>query len=236
MNATIQRYTAVNRMGFLLGATILFAAPGYARAQSFDLDCRQIQTAYGGTYGKPRMHLQIDLVAGKWCADECTSIEPVIKSDAGLLTLLDGTYNFGDRRFRSVDLSGGKLVEILGVGESYERKLEFLCRSESFGSFAPYLARDAVPQGDLGRSIYAAGFPMDADGKALAGRVGFRIEVDANGIAKGCTISQSSGDAVLDQRVCPLIMNSARFRPATDRTGKAIAGSYESAVRWISAD
>ncbi|HEX4847074.1 MAG TPA: energy transducer TonB [Novosphingobium sp.] len=224
------------RAAIFLAAMAAAAWPALALAQGFDLDCRQVPTEAGLTYGPRKMHLQIDRAAGKWCADRCDTVEKLAAADGDRLTLLDGLTKLGDPVYRMVDLSTAAMVDVFGVGKPWERKVHFICTPDTFGGFAPYLAADPEPIGNIGTKILAGGPPRGADGKMLEGRVAFRIEVDAAGQPTACAITAASGTPALDERICPLVMPGLRFRPARDRAGKAVPGRYESRVRWINPD
>lgn len=75
-------------------------------------------------------------------------------------------------------------------------------------------------------------YPPRALRERMEGSVGFQLEVGANGRATDCTITQSSGYAVLDERTCRSLMRRARFIPALDDEGYPTAGRYVSSVRW----
>jgi TonB family protein len=55
---------------------------------------------------------------------------------------------------------------------------------------------------------------------------------DIDGSPKLCSITQSSGHADLDEATCNNIIRRARFFPAQDDNGRAIAGEWSSRVRW----
>ncbi|QUL36473.1 TonB family protein [Erythrobacter sp. JK5] len=65
-----------------------------------------------------------------------------------------------------------------------------------------------------------------------AGRAGFRLEISAAGEVTGCTITRSTGHAVLDAATCDLITSRAKFDPAKDSAGKKVPGSFSSSVNW----
>lgn len=67
----------------------------------------------------------------------------------------------------------------------------------------------------------------NAQGRTVAG-----IIVDASGMASGCKIIESSGTAELDTTTCAIAMRRARFAPARDAGGRAIASWYILPVRW----
>ena len=68
--------------------------------------------------------------------------------------------------------------------------------------------------------------------RGLTGTANFRLDIAANGRVSNCSITRSSGHSVLDEATCTLIQKRARFEPARDTSGDAVAGSYASAIRW----
>ena len=82
--------------------------------------------------------------------------------------------------------------------------------------------------------------PQDYPAPALRsleeGRVTFRLDVDAVGAVRGCSIVTSSGSAVLDVHTCDLMRLRARFVPARGPMNKAIPSEYLSAITWVLPD
>jgi TonB family protein len=76
-------------------------------------------------------------------------------------------------------------------------------------------------------------YPADAIRAEKQGKVGYRLDVDAAGAVTGCTIIASSGSALLDAPTCELLRKRARFQPARDRNGRAIASAWNSALKWV---
>jgi TonB family protein len=89
-----------------------------------------------------------------------------------------------------------------------------------------------VPVTNPGTWISNADYPPAALRRRAQGFVGFRLSVDTAGVPTGCAISNSSQDRELDQATCDLLLARARFRPARDADGNAVAGSFASRVRW----
>jgi hypothetical protein len=63
--------------------------------------------------------------------------------------------------------------------------------------------------------------------------VSFRLSVDARGIPTACEIQRSYNDKKFDDVTCTLLVRRARFSPALDAAGQAIASYYLSTVRWV---
>lgn len=91
---------------------------------------------------------------------------------------------------------------------------------------------DPIPASNPGTWVTPMDYPSAALRAEAEGVVGFRLGVDASGVPTACAITRSSGDATLDETACRLMQARARFTPATDAKGAAIAGSWSSAVRW----
>lgn len=89
------------------------------------------------------------------------------------------------------------------------------------------------PMGNPGAWVTPADYPILALRGELEGTVGFRIKVGPDGVPTARVITQSSGHAELDAATCPPVMQRARFRPATDATGKTVPGEYNSRIRWV---
>ncbi len=75
-------------------------------------------------------------------------------------------------------------------------------------------------------------YPAEALTKNLAGTVELAFAVDPAGRATGCSIVISSGSTILDDAACNAMIPRARFEPARDASGKAVAGTSPRRVRW----
>ena len=81
-----------------------------------------------------------------------------------------------------------------------------------------------------------ANYPFFAKAREDEGLVRFVVTVDASGIARDCIIVEEAEAETLNQPTCDLIMAEARFEPARDRRGRAIAASFSRPVRWVLED
>ena len=95
--------------------------------------------------------------------------------------------------------------------------------------FDPVPAR---PRNDPGGWVTTNDYRSSWIRRELTGTARFRLEIAASGRVEGCTITASSGHLALDDATCSLIRKRAKFEPARDRSGDAVAGSYSSALRW----
>jgi protein TonB len=86
---------------------------------------------------------------------------------------------------------------------------------------------------NAGQWISLGDYPLEALVLRQQGTVAFRVEVNGAGMVTGCTITQSSGTAVLDSQTCALAFQRARFAAAKDDNGEAAAGTFSSKVQWV---
>ncbi|HEX6374648.1 MAG TPA: energy transducer TonB [Allosphingosinicella sp.] len=80
----------------------------------------------------------------------------------------------------------------------------------------------------IGRDDYPAA-ALRAEEQGLSS---YRAEIGPNGRVVSCTIVGSSGSGSLDGATCRLLKSRARFLPALNARGRAIADVYYSAVFW----
>jgi protein TonB len=87
-------------------------------------------------------------------------------------------------------------------------------------------------KGDKGSWISNDDYPSSALRAGEQGVVGISMSVDAEGRVTSCSVTSSSGSSALDQATCRLYPRKARFVPARDDAGRAIASTYVDRVRW----
>lgn len=90
----------------------------------------------------------------------------------------------------------------------------------------------AKPMGNPGEWVTQNDYPSKALQQERQGTTAFRLFIDAKGKVTECVVIDTSGSDDLDTTTCMLVKERASFRPATDKKGKAIAGTYSSRVRW----
>lgn len=73
---------------------------------------------------------------------------------------------------------------------------------------------------------------LQAQTEGMAGKVGFKLVVNSEGMASACTITETSGWPILDRITCASAMRRARFYPALDGLGEPTTGEFSSAVNW----
>lgn len=89
-----------------------------------------------------------------------------------------------------------------------------------------------TPLGDVGRWVRADDYPSGALQRTRQGEVVFQLTVDELGKVDDCKILSSSGHSELDERVCTVMQSRAKFQPALDNKGQAVAGPWFSTVEF----
>jgi len=79
-------------------------------------------------------------------------------------------------------------------------------------------------------------YPPAAMRAEQEGTVAVRLNVEATGRVSNCTIVSSSGSVALDAATCRIFRSRARFNPARDSEGRAIASVHGDRVRWVLPD
>jgi len=78
--------------------------------------------------------------------------------------------------------------------------------------------------------IHADDYPEDALRAGSYGRVSLHLQITAEGRVSACSVTETSGSRSLDTASCSAAKHRARFLPARDAEGHAIAGDYRVGV------
>lgn len=95
------------------------------------------------------------------------------------------------------------------------------------------LGRRPVPLKSPGTWVLNDDYPPSARASGAQGIVNFRLSVDERGKPTACHIQQSTRPIEFDTAVCQAMMKRARFEPALDKDGLAIASYYRSTVNFV---
>jgi TonB family protein len=76
-------------------------------------------------------------------------------------------------------------------------------------------------------------YPKAAIKARHQGTTTYRLSIGPDGAVTGCTIVQSSGWEELDSTTCRILRERARFNPARNAAGEAIADEYHGRARWV---
>ncbi|HEX8654559.1 MAG TPA: TonB family protein [Allosphingosinicella sp.] len=79
-------------------------------------------------------------------------------------------------------------------------------------------------------------YPRGLGEAGVRGRVGVRYSVETDGRVTNCSVTRSSGSAVLDDTTCTLIEQRFRYDPARDRFGRPIRSNLIESYEWLVED
>ena len=98
----------------------------------------------------------------------------------------------------------------------------------------PYLSapRPPWPLVMLHRLLSSDDYPPAALRNEERGDVDFRLAIGRDGRVSGCTITGSSGSAILDSATCRTIQARARFAPARDADGRPTSDRLRGRMSW----
>jgi TonB family protein len=109
--------------------------------------------------------------------------------------------------------------------------------SEAAGPAPPATPSEAVPptraQGNIVGLFSSADYPVAALIEREEGTVSFVAGVDPAGRVSDCMIAQGSGSASLDLATCTIVQRRARYAPARDARGQAVADRVTGRIKWV---
>ncbi|HEY7808983.1 MAG TPA: TonB family protein [Allosphingosinicella sp.] len=90
----------------------------------------------------------------------------------------------------------------------------------------------AVPKAPVERLVTVEDYPAAALRAGEQGQVRVILDIAPTGRVTGCRITASSGSAILDSSTCRLLYSRARFTPAQDAAGNAVADRFATSLTW----
>ncbi len=84
----------------------------------------------------------------------------------------------------------------------------------------------------LAEEIFDSDYPAEALRRNESGRVVYDVDVSATGVPMRCTVSESSGSAVLDRHTCDIVMQRTAYIPASNGAGGTARGVYRGSINW----
>lgn len=96
----------------------------------------------------------------------------------------------------------------------------------------PVKSQSARAKTNLAGYVSDADYPSDAIRREEQGTTRFRLAVGPDGRVSDCAVTGSSGSAALDMATCRLMKSRARFSPARDSSGNAVADVVTNAISW----
>jgi protein TonB len=96
----------------------------------------------------------------------------------------------------------------------------------------PAVAVQLSPRGSPQSWVTNDDYPPSAQRDGVEGSTGVRVQVGPDGRVTACAVTSSSGSTILDDTACRLVTRRARFNPAKEAGGSAIASSWAGRFRW----
>jgi len=96
----------------------------------------------------------------------------------------------------------------------------------------PSQAVNAAPERNWRNWITTDDYPTAALRQEIQGTVIISVVIGTDGRVRSCLVTQSSGSKLLDDATCRLYTQRARFTPARDADGHAIAAQRTDRYRW----
>ena len=81
--------------------------------------------------------------------------------------------------------------------------------------------------------IRNADYPREVAAAGVEGNLTTRYVIGANGRVTGCSVTETSGNAVLDAVTCRLVIERYRYRPARDARGKKVGDVVYEDHSWV---
>jgi periplasmic protein TonB len=97
---------------------------------------------------------------------------------------------------------------------------------------APTVNKAASAKGNPATWFSTDDYPARALREEAEGTVGISWEINEQGRAENCRVTQSSGNADLDEASCRVLMRKARYTPALDQNGNPMRTTSSRRVSW----
>jgi hypothetical protein len=95
------------------------------------------------------------------------------------------------------------------------------------------LARRPEPIGSPATWLRTSDYPQAMIKGGKQAQINFRLSIGADGAPTACEVQRSYNDKTFDEVTCTILMRRARFSPAVDPSGQAVASYYLNTVRWV---
>lgn len=94
------------------------------------------------------------------------------------------------------------------------------------------VAQEAKPVDNPASWISTDDYPAAALREGMEGTTAVQMSISAEGDVTGCTVTATSGHPILDDLTCNLLSLRAKYAPAKDRNGRAMASQDDRRVHW----
>lgn len=110
--------------------------------------------------------------------------------------------------------------------------IALLAAAPAAASAQPQPAASARAKANLASLFSDEDYPAAAIRNREQGPVAFSLSVGADGRPTACSVTGSSGSAILDSTTCRLLMMRARFEPARDAGGRPTTDTVSGRIVW----
>ncbi|MEA3064670.1 MAG: periplasmic protein TonB [Sphingomonadales bacterium] len=107
-----------------------------------------------------------------------------------------------------------------------------LAPAPAVASAEPQPAASARARANLVTLFSDEDYPAAAVRNHEQGPVAFSLSIGADGMPTACSVTGSSGSALLDSTTCRLLMERARFEPARDAQGRPTTDTVAGRIIW----
>ncbi|MEO7365011.1 MAG: energy transducer TonB [Sphingomicrobium sp.] len=156
---------------------------------------------------------------------------------AAYLLNLDGEQSVNLRLAGGINVKVGgaiyrrfELGPMSGAWKQLDDCLERLRETWNIGG--ENLASSAQPINPLGQLFKDDDYPMRAVREGQSGTTDVILLIDESGTVKDCTLTSTSGVALLDSRTCSTILSRSKFAPATFKDGKPAKSANQRRIAW----
>jgi TonB family protein len=122
--------------------------------------------------------------------------------------------------------------EWFGAGSKFEANRDPPSALTQFREPVANASEPRPASGNLTGLFTANDYPREALRKEEQGTTAVRLDIDERGRIRTCTVLDSSGSASLDRATCNVLTRRARFSPALDSAGRAVADTHVQRISW----
>lgn len=146
-------------------------------------------------------------------------------------------------------VAGGKIAIRFGPGLNHEfaptamaAAMQALAKCERDllkGWGMSEAAQDAIatmPKVDYAKLFMTRDYPSKLVERGIQGSVGALLTIGSDGAVSACRAIESSRTIELDELTCAIFVKRARYAPALDKSGKAVAALSYYRVNWMLGD
>lgn len=195
-------------------------------------------------------HMRYSVIVGRDCrVRDCWAMDYFLLDDEGSSRFSRMTCDLLRARARFVMPKDAQGRTLLGnhVGHIYWYRNQMAAFGERLGESNILLVRHALPKlppslqerfaslpepvEPIGLADVLAAIPPSAVRARQGGMSAVRVSITAEGEVAGCKLIATSGDERLDRAACKLLAHR-KFRPAIDKSGKAVAFRTNQPIYW----